>query len=90
MAMWKYFINPYSVAYKSRGRILYHSLQLENSINQYIDAIQAIEKDIDPNYIDDQIEIAYQLKELSENIESVLAKIKEHPIVKELKTNTEN
>ena len=39
MAMWKY----------------YHSLELENSINEYIDSIQAIEKNIPSDKIMNQM-----------------------------------
>ena len=87
--MWNKLINPYSTIAKSRQGLIYYGNTVKHCANDYIDALQAIEKDIDPNHITDQIEIAYQLKELSENIESVLAKIKEHHIVKELKTDTE-
>lgn len=88
--MWHKLINPYSTISKSRQGMIYYGTIVKHCADDYIDAIQAIEKDIDPNHITDQIEIAYQLKELSENIESVISKIKEHPIVKELKTDTED
>jgi cell fate (sporulation/competence/biofilm development) regulator YmcA (YheA/YmcA/DUF963 family) len=87
--MWHKLINPYSTISKSRQGLIYYGTIVKHCADDYIDAIQAIEKDIDQQHVVDQIEIAYQLKELSENIESVLSKIKEHPIVKELKTDTE-
>lgn len=88
--MWNKLLNPYSTITKSRQGLIYYGNVVKHYANDYIDAIQAIEKDIDNKHVVDQIEIAYQLKELSENIESVISKIKEHPIVKELKTDTED
>lgn len=88
--MWNKLINPYSTISKSRQGLIYYGGKVKQCANDYIDALQAIEKDIDQNHIIDQIEIAYQLKELSENIESVISKIKEHHIIKELKTDTED
>ena len=48
MAMWKY----------------YHSLELENSINEYIDSIQAIEKNIQSDKIMNQIQLVYELRDI--------------------------
>ena len=56
--MWKYyhgFVDSYTSVYKSRNKILYYNLELENSINEYIDSIQAIEKNIPSDKIMNQI-----------------------------------
>jgi uncharacterized secreted protein with C-terminal beta-propeller domain len=76
MAMWKYMINPYSVASSSRQNILYHSIHLEQSIQMYIKAVEAIEKDINPNKIVEQIELLYKLRDLKEKITQVKEELK--------------
>lgn len=80
MAMWKHyygFIDPYTVVYKSRDKILRHSLELENSINEYIDSIQAIEKNIPSDKIINQIQLAYELRDIKDKLEKVREKLKE-------------
>ena len=63
--MWEYyhgFADSYTSVYKSRNKILHHNLELGNSINEYIDSIQAIEKNIPFDRIIDQIQLVYELR----------------------------
>lgn len=60
MAMWKY----------------YHGLELENSINEYIDSIQAIEKNIPSDKIMNQIQLVYE-RDIKDKLENAKEKLKD-------------
>lgn len=77
---WNHTLNPYSVADNSRKDILYHGLKTIYAIDGYIDAIQAVEKDIDPDKVIKQIEIAYELRDIEERLEKVRKEIRENNI----------
>jgi hypothetical protein len=77
IVVWKHFKNPYSVASESRHSILYHGSVTIHAIDNYIDALQYVEKDIlDNNAILKQIEIAYDLRDIKDRLEKVREKLK--------------
>ena len=75
--MWKHLKNPYSVASDSRHSILYYGSITTHAIDDYIDALQYVEKDISDNAaILKQIEIAYDLKDIKNRLEKIRKKLK--------------
>jgi len=75
--VWKHLNNPYSVASNSRHSILYYGSITIHAIDDYIDALQYVEKDISDNdAILKQIEIAYDLKDIKDRLEKVRKKLK--------------
>jgi hypothetical protein len=77
IVVWKHLKNPYSVASDSRHSILYYGSITTHAIDDYIDALQYVEKDISDNdAILKQIEIAYDLKDIKDRLEKVRKKLK--------------
>ena len=74
--MWHKLINPYSTISKSRQGLIYYGSVVKHCADDYIDAIQAIEKDIDQQHVVDQIEIAYELRDIKDRLEKVREKLK--------------
>jgi hypothetical protein len=75
--MWNHLKNPYSIASESRHSILYYGSVTMHAIDQYIDALQHVEKDISDNdAILKQIEILYDLKDIKDRLEKVREKLK--------------